>query len=54
VISQEIKEVKSQNKEQTTAHKQALQNEREAASRLATSLRQSRVAEEELRAEINQ
>jgi hypothetical protein len=53
-LAQEVKEVRSQNKEQTTAHKQALQKEEEAASKLATSLQQSKVAEEELRAEINQ
>ncbi|KAI0279485.1 hypothetical protein BGY98DRAFT_968398 [Russula aff. rugulosa BPL654] len=53
-LVQEIKEVKSQNKEQTTAHKQALQKEKETASKLATGLQQSKVAEEELRAEISQ
>jgi hypothetical protein len=53
-LAQEVKEARSQNKEQTTAHKQALQKEKEAASKLATSLQQSKVAEEELRAEINQ
>ncbi|KAI0302785.1 hypothetical protein BC826DRAFT_1095780 [Russula brevipes] len=53
-LAQEVKEVKSQNKEQTTAHKQALQKEKETASRLATSLQQSKVAEEELRGEIKQ
>lgn len=53
-LAQEVKEVRSQNKEQTTAHKQALQKEKEAASKLATSLQQSKVAEEELRAETNQ
>ena len=53
-LVQEVKEVKSQNKEQTTAHKQALQKEKETASKLATSLQQSKVAEEELRAEISQ
>jgi hypothetical protein len=53
-LVQEVKEVKSRNKEQTTAHKQALQREKETASKLAASLQQSKVAEEELRAEINQ
>ena len=53
-LVQEVKEAKSQNKEQTTAHKQALQKEKETANRLAMSLQQSKVAEEELRAEINQ
>jgi chromosome segregation ATPase len=53
-LVQEVKEVKSQNKEHTTAHKQALQKEKETASRLVTSLQQSKVAEEELRAEISQ
>jgi hypothetical protein len=53
-LVQEVKEVKSQNKEQTTAHKQALQKEKETASKFATSLQQSKVAEEELRAEISQ
>ena len=54
VLVQEVKEVKSQNKEQTTANKQALQKEKETASKLAASLQQSKVAEEELRAEISQ
>ena len=53
-LVQEIKEVKSQNKEQMTTHKQALQKEKETASKLATGLQQSKVAEEELRAEITQ
>ena len=53
-LVQEVKAVKSQNKEQTTAHKQALQKEKETASRFATSLQQRKVAEEELRAEISQ
>ena len=53
-LAQEVKEIKSQNKEQMTAHKQALQKEKETASKLAASLQQSKVAEEELRAEINQ
>ena len=53
-LVQEVKEVISQNKEQTTAHKQALQKEKETSNRLATGLQQSKVAEEELRAEINQ
>ena len=53
-LVQEVKEFKSQNKEQTTAHKQALQREKETSGKLATSLQQSKVAEEELRAEINQ
>jgi hypothetical protein len=53
-LVQEVKEVRSQNKEQTTAHKQALQKEKETSNRLATGLQQSKVAEEELRAEINQ
>jgi hypothetical protein len=53
-LAQEVKEVKSQNKEQTAAHKQALQKEKETASKLVTSLQQSKFAEEELRAEINQ
>lgn len=53
-LLQEVNEVKSQNKEQTTAHKQALQKEKGAASRLATGLQQSKVVEEELRTEIDQ
>jgi septal ring factor EnvC (AmiA/AmiB activator) len=53
-LVQEVKEVTSQNKEQTVAHKQALQKEKETTNRLAASLQQSKVAEEELRSEINQ
>ncbi|KAI9510938.1 hypothetical protein F5148DRAFT_481584 [Russula earlei] len=53
-LVQEVKEVKSQNKEQTTAHKHALQKEKETTNRLATGLQQSKVAEGELRAEIDQ
>jgi hypothetical protein len=53
-LVQEVKEAKSRNKEQTAAHGQALQKEKETASRLTTSLHQSKVAEEELRAEISQ
>jgi chromosome segregation ATPase len=53
-LMQEVKEVRTQNKEQTTAHKQALQKEKETVSRLASSLQQTKVAEEELRAEISQ
>jgi chromosome segregation ATPase len=53
-LVQEVKEIKSQHKEQTTAHKQALQKEKETTSKLATGLQQSKVAEEELRAEISQ
>jgi chromosome segregation ATPase len=53
-LVQEVKEVRSQNKEQTTIHKQALEKEKETATRLASSLQQSKVAEEELRTEINQ
>jgi len=53
-LVQEVNEVRSQIKEQTTAHKQALQKEKETSNRLATGLQQSKVAEEELRAEINQ
>ncbi|KAI0256405.1 hypothetical protein BJV78DRAFT_1171962 [Lactifluus subvellereus] len=53
-LLQEGKEVKTQNKEQTAAHKQALQKEKETAGKLASSLQQSKVAEEELRAEIGQ
>lgn len=53
-LVQEVMEVRSQNKEQTTAHKQALQKEKETSNRLASGLQQSKVAEEELRAEINQ
>ncbi len=53
-LVQEVKDVKSQNKEQTTAHRQAFQKEKETASKLAMNLQQSKVAEEELRAEINQ
>jgi len=52
-LVQEVKDAKSQNKEQTTVHKQALQKEKETAGRLATSLQQSKVAEEELRGEIS-
>jgi chromosome segregation ATPase len=53
-LTQEVKEVRSQNKEQASAHKQALQKEKETATRLVSSLQQSKVAEEELRGEINQ
>ena len=53
-LGQELKELRSQNKEQTTVHKQALQKEKETASKLAASLQQSKFAEEELRTEINQ
>ncbi|KAI0302765.1 hypothetical protein BC826DRAFT_966034 [Russula brevipes] len=47
-------EVKSQNKDQTTTRKRALQKEKEMASRLATSSHQGNVAEEGFRGEINQ
>ena len=53
-LLQEVKEVKSQNKEQAMIQKQALQKEKETASKLATGLQQCKVAEEELRAEISQ
>jgi chromosome segregation ATPase len=53
-LIQEVKELRTQNMEQTTAHKQALQKEKETVSRLASSLQQNKVAEEELRAEISQ
>ena len=53
-LLQEVKEAKTQNKEQMVAHKQALQREMETAGKLASSLQQSKVAEEELRAEIGQ
>jgi chromosome segregation ATPase len=53
-LIQEVKELRTQNKEQTTAHKQALQKEKETVGRLASSLQQNKVAEEELRAEISQ
>ncbi|KAH9985815.1 hypothetical protein BJV74DRAFT_846401 [Russula compacta] len=53
-LLQEVKEAKSQNREQTTAHIQALQKEKGAVSRLVTGLQQSKVAEEELRTEIDQ
>jgi chromosome segregation ATPase len=53
-LVQELKEARSQNKEQTAAHKQALQMEKETASKLAASLQQSKFAEDELRTEINQ
>ena len=53
-LGQELKEAKSQNKEQTAAHKQALKTEKETASKLAASLQQSKFAEDELRTEINQ
>lgn len=53
-LAQEVKDVKSQSKEQATAHRQALQKEKDTASKLTTSLRQSKVAEDELRTEIDQ
>ncbi|KAI0295848.1 hypothetical protein B0F90DRAFT_1820285 [Multifurca ochricompacta] len=53
-LMQEVKEVRSQSKEQTTAHKHALQKEKETTNKFASSLQQSKVAEDELRAEINQ
>jgi hypothetical protein len=53
-LAQQVKEVKSQNKEQTTTRKQALQKVKETASRLATSSQQRKVAEEGFRGEINQ
>ena len=53
-LVQEVKEAKSQHKEQTTAHNEALRKEKETTSKLATGLQQSKVAEEELRAEISQ
>ncbi|KAH9979067.1 hypothetical protein BGW80DRAFT_1282734 [Lactifluus volemus] len=45
-LIQEVKELRTQNKEQTTAHKQALQKEKETSA--------GSLAEEELRAEISQ
>ena len=53
-LTQEVKDAKFQSKEQATAHKQALQKEKDTASKLTTSLQQSKVAEDELRMEINQ
>ncbi|KAI9442633.1 hypothetical protein H4582DRAFT_2203199, partial [Lactarius indigo] len=53
-LMQEVKEVKSQSKEQATVHRQALQKEKDTASKLTTSLHQSKVAEDELRTEIDQ
>ena len=53
-LTQEVKDAKFQSKEQATAHKQALQKEKDAASKLMTSLQQSKVAEDELRTEIDQ
>jgi chromosome segregation ATPase len=53
-LTQQVKELRTQNKEQTTAHKQALQKEKETVGRIASSLQQNKVAEEELRAEISQ
>ena len=53
-LTQEVKDVKFQSKEQATAHLHALHKEKEAASKLMTSLRQSKVAEDELRTEIDQ
>ncbi|KAF8264585.1 hypothetical protein EI94DRAFT_1738064 [Lactarius quietus] len=53
-LTQEVKNVKFQSKEQATAHRQALQNEKDLVSKLTTSLRQSKVAEDELRTEIDQ
>ena len=53
-LTQEVKDAKFQSKEQATAHKRALQKEKDTASKLTTSLQQSKVAEDELRMEINQ
>ncbi len=53
-LTQEVKDIKSQSKEQATAHRQSLQKEKDTASKLTTSLRQSKVAEDELRTEIDQ
>ncbi|KAI9457072.1 hypothetical protein BJY52DRAFT_1120657 [Lactarius psammicola] len=53
-LTQEVKDVKSQSKEQATAHRLALQKEKDTAGRLMTSLQQSKVAEDELRTEIDQ
>jgi chromosome segregation ATPase len=53
-LAQEVKDVKSQSKEQATAHRQALQKEKDSVSKLTTSLQQSKVAEDELRTEIDQ
>jgi hypothetical protein len=53
-LKQDIKGAKFQSQEQATAHRQALQKEKDAASKLTTSLQQSKVAEDELRTEIDQ
>ena len=53
-LTQEVKDVKSHSKEQATAHRQALQKEKNTSSKLTTSLQQSKVAEDELRTEIDQ
>ncbi|KAI0259264.1 hypothetical protein BC834DRAFT_1045407 [Gloeopeniophorella convolvens] len=53
-LAEEIKVAKSQNREQAAAHKQALQREKDASGKLVSSLQQSKVAEEELRGEIDQ
>jgi hypothetical protein len=53
-LVQEVEEVRTQNEEQATAQKQALQKEKETVAKLASSLQQSKVAEEELRAEVSQ
>lgn len=53
-LTQEVKDVKSQSKEQATTHRQALQKEKDTASKLTINLHQSKVAEDELRTEIDQ
>ena len=53
-LAQEVKDAKFQSKEQATAHRQALQKEKDTVSKLTTSLQQSKVAEDELRTEIDQ
>ena len=53
-LTQEVKNIKSQSKEQATAHRQALQKEKDTASKLTTNLQQSKVAEDEFRKEIDQ
>ena len=53
-LTQEVKDARFQSKEQATAHRQALQREQDTAIKLTTSLHQSKVAEDELRTEIDQ
>jgi hypothetical protein len=53
-LTQELKDAKFQSKEQAIAHRQALQKEKDTATKLMTSLQQSKVAEDELRTEIDQ